>query len=120
MSNAYTNRDEFDKLKETDSEQYQSILDVILSNHFSRAEDWPTFKMCMYEYWLRLDKNTRVLPPECQWNFNIETDALNWAKVIMYNKAYEVDRRNTDGSVVTIFVSEKAHAIVNGLQFNLF
>ena len=117
MSNAYTNRDEFDKLKKTDPEQYQAILDVILSNHFIDA---PEFKMCMYEYWLRLDKTTRVLPPESQWNFNIETDALNWAKVIRYNKAYEVDRRKEDGSVETIFVSEKAQTILNGLQFNLF
>jgi hypothetical protein len=120
MSNAYSNREELNKLKESDPEQYENILEVILSNHFSKVEDWPQRKMFMYEYWLRLDKVTRVLPPQCKWSFDIESDALNWAKVIMHNKSYEVDRINEDGSVVTIFVSDKSQAILNGFQFNLF
>ena len=120
MSNAYSNREELNKLKESDPEQYENILEVILSNHFSKVEDWPQRKMFMYEYWLRLDKVTRVLPPQCKWSFDIESDALNWAKVIMHNKSYEVDRIDEDGSVVTIFVSDKSQAILNGFQFNLF
>ena len=120
MSDAYTNKEAFLKLKQIDPDEYEVILQAIIENHFGEIEGWPERKMYRYEYWLRVDKVTRVLPPNGKWTFDIETDALRWANVIMYDKAYEVDRIDEDGSVETIFVSEKAQDILNGLQLSLF
>ena len=120
MSDAYTNKEAFLKLKQIDPDEYEVILQAIIENHFGEIEGWPERKMYRYEYWLRVDKVTRVLPPNGKWTFDIETDALGWANVIMYSKAYEVDRIDENGSVETIFVSDKAQDILNGLQLSLF
>lgn len=115
----YFNRKQFEDLKFVDPQKYDMILNQIVDNHFSRHEEWDS-SIYVYEYWIRLSKTKRVLAPDGKWSFGIEQDALRWAEVVMYLKAYEVDRIETDGSSTTIFVSEEAGAILNDNQIAMF
>tara|TARA_R110002020_G_scaffold358855_4_gene571479 strand:+ start:1227 stop:1442 length:216 start_codon:yes stop_codon:yes gene_type:complete len=67
----------------------------------------------IYEVWIRIDSETRMMRG-CILHSSMER-AHEFARTFWEGRAYEIDR---DG--VTVYVSEKSRAIMNGGQYSLF
>tara|TARA_R110000822_G_scaffold166197_1_gene306580 strand:- start:370 stop:606 length:237 start_codon:yes stop_codon:yes gene_type:complete len=78
--------------------------------------------MKWYWYWMRVDKETRMMPPGCRRQFSSREEAVQYGMKQFVGKPFEIEEEQLDKhrTLRTVYVSREAEIVANEGQHKMF